>query len=115
MPANFNTLHQDSIQQMFENTSFNMAQRTTILDSNILLCALISRKKLSPEIQQQLINPEKTVYFSAASIWEIATKSSLNKVDFDFLPQDIHTLALQVGFTEVPIRSNYAFEIAKMA
>ena len=82
-----------------------MAQRTTILDTNILLCALISPEKLSPQIQQQLINPENTVYFSAASIWEIAIKSSLNKVDFDFLPQDIHTLALQAGFTELPIQS----------
>lgn len=92
-----------------------MAQRTFLLDTNILLYSLISPEKLTPEIQAQLTNSENTVYFSAASIWEIAIKSSLNKVDFDFLPQDIHTLALQTGFTELPIQSNHAFEIAKMA
>ena len=61
-----------------------MTQRTILLDTNILLCALIAPERLDADIQTQLSDAENTVYFSAASIWEIAIKSSLNKTHFDF-------------------------------
>ncbi len=91
-----------------------MAQRTLLLDTNILLCALISPEKLNAEIQAQLTNSENNIYFSAVSIWEIAIKTSLNKADFDFSPQDIHALALQTGFTELPMESSHTFAVSSL-
>ena len=92
-----------------------MTQRTLLLDTNILLCALIAPERLSAEIQTQLIDAENTVYFSAVSIWEIAIKSSLNKADFDFLPQDIHRLAIETGFSELAVQAPHTFAVANMA
>ena len=92
-----------------------MTQRTILLDTNILLCALIAPERLDADIQTQLSDAENTVYFSAASIWEIAIKSSLNKSNFDFLPQDIHRLAIETGFSELAVQAPHTFAVANMA
>jgi len=92
-----------------------MTQRTILLDTNILLCALIAPERLNADIQTQLTDAENTVYFSVASIWEIAIKSSLNKTDFNFSPDDIHRLAIKTGFTELTIQAQHTFSIASMA
>ena len=92
-----------------------MTQRTILLDTNILLCALIAPERLNADIQTQLSDAENTVYFSAVSIWEIAIKSSLNKTDFDFSPQDIHRLAIETGFSELAVQAPHTFAVANMA
>ena len=92
-----------------------MTQRTILLDTNILLCALIAPERLDADIQTQLSDAENTVYFSASSIWEIAIKSSLNKSNFDFLPQDIHRLAIETGFSELAVQAPHTFAVANMA
>ena len=91
-----------------------MAQ-TYLLDTNILLCALIAPQRLNNDVKEWLLNAENTIYFSAASIWEIAIKSSLNKTDFNFSAENIHTLALETGFTELAIQSVQTFTVSKMA
>jgi len=92
-----------------------VAQRTLLLDTNILLCAVISPEKLSAELQAQLTNSENEIYFSAVSIWEIAIKVSLNKADFNFSPEDIQALALQTGFSELPMQSAHTFAVATLS
>ena len=92
-----------------------MTQRTFLLDTNILLCALIAPERLSADVRVQLSDAENTVYFSAVSIWEIAIKSSLNKTHFDFLPQDIHRLAIETGFSELAVQAPHTFAVANMA
>lgn len=92
-----------------------MTQRTYLLDTNILLCALIAPERLSADLQAQLSDAKNTVYFSAASIWEVAIKSSLNKDNFDFSPEDIHRLATETDFTELPIQAQHTFAVANMA
>ena len=37
----------------------------------------------------------KEIFFSAASIWELAVKCSLNRTAFVFFPEDIHQFALR--------------------
>lgn len=91
-----------------------MAQ-TYLLDTNILLCALIAPQRLSNDIKTLLCDAENTVYFSAASIWEIAIKCSLNKAEFNFSPENIYKLAIETGFNELPIQSTHTFAVANMA
>ena len=90
-----------------------MAQ-TYLLDTNILLCALIAPQRLNNDVKELLRKAENTIYFSAASIWEIAIKSSLNKTDFNFSAENIHDLALETGFTELTIQSVQTFAVANM-
>ncbi|MDD2685151.1 MAG: type II toxin-antitoxin system VapC family toxin, partial [Gallionella sp.] len=55
-----------------------------------------------------------TVYFSSASIWEIAIKRSLNRADFDFSPEDIHRLALDTGFAELPVKGEDCYPLVNL-
>ena len=91
-----------------------MAGKKWLLDTNVLLIALIKPEALPDDTQALLQDPASTVYFSAASLWEIAIKHSLGRESFDFLPEDIHQLALQTGFAELPIEASHSYEIARM-
>ena len=46
--------------------------------------------------------------FSAASIWEIAIKSQLKRIDFGSSPEAIARAALESGFDELPVRAAHA-------
>lgn len=85
-----------------------------LLDTNILLAALIRPDTLPEDIQAQLCDPANTILFSAASIWEIAIKCSLDREDFNFRPEDVQQLALETGFTELPVMSNHCHRIADL-
>lgn len=91
-----------------------MTGQKWLLDTNVLLAALIKPEVLSTATQTLLQDPASIVYFSAASLWEIAIKHSLDRDDFDFLPEDIHQLALQTGFTELPVASSHSYAVARM-
>jgi len=85
-----------------------------LLDTNILLAATINPDVLPLEVQKQLSDPTCTVFFSTASIWEIAIKRSLGRESFDFEPEDIYRLALETGFTELPVVSHHCFALTHL-
>jgi len=91
-----------------------MAGRVYLLDTNVLLAALLAPERLPPEVVAGLTDASNTVYFSAASIWEVAIKRSLNRADFDFSPEDIHRLALDTGFTELPMKGTDCYPVASL-
>ena len=45
-----------------------------LLDTHVLLWALLEPQKLSPELHNALEDSNNTLVVSAASAWEIATK-----------------------------------------
>ncbi len=79
--------------------------RVLLLDTNVLLGALIAPERLPAAVCAELESADNTILFSAASIWEIAIKRSMGRVDFDFEPEDIEALALKTGFAELPVRA----------
>lgn len=85
-----------------------------LLDTNILLAALIAPDTLPADVQAQLCDPTHDVLFSAASIWEIAIKHSLGRETFNFRPEDIQQLALETGFVELPILADHCHRIADL-
>lgn len=91
-----------------------MAVEKLLLDTNILLAAVINPDTLPMDIQAQLQDPKNSILFSAASIWEIAIKRSLGRDDFNFQPEDIQSLALETGFTELPIQSDHCHRLVDL-
>lgn len=91
-----------------------MARHVYLLDTNVLLATLLAPERLPPEVVAGVSDSANTVYFSSASIWEIAIKRSLNRVDFDFSPQDIHRIALDTGFTELTVKGEDCYPLANM-
>ena len=52
--------------------------------------------------------------FSAASIWEIAIKSTLRRRDFRVAPGDILAAAIESGLSKLPVRSTAAAHVATL-
>lgn len=70
----------------------------------VLLWFLIENcEKLSKNCQKILLDESNQLYFSKASIWEIAIKYSLGKPDFEYNPKEITDELLRLGFKVLEI------------
>lgn len=83
-----------------------------LLDTRVLLWTLDAPERLPWDIAAQIESPETTVYFSAASIWEIAIKTSLGKIDFQYSPEDIAQAAKETGFVELSVSAAHGARVA---
>jgi PIN domain nuclease of toxin-antitoxin system len=72
-----------------------------LLDTHILLWGLANDRKLSPKAANLLKDPVNEVLVSAASLWEIAIKFGLGRIE---IAQDELIDAIQrSGFTQLPV------------
>jgi PIN domain nuclease of toxin-antitoxin system len=79
-----------------------------LLDTHLLLWAAARSARLPREARGLLEDQDNEVYYSAASIWEIAIKSSLRRKDFRIdLAQLLATLPA-MGLVELPITAAHA-------
>lgn len=83
-----------------------------LIDTHILLWAIISPKKISQKIRKILNDPEHTKYVSIVSFWEISIKFSLDKIDLaSILPDELPEIAKKANFDildlDVKIASSY--------
>jgi PIN domain nuclease of toxin-antitoxin system len=85
-----------------------------LLDTHILLWALIEPRKLDPKTRAILEDPEHEVLFSVASIWEMVIKVALGRADFRVSPDAIVAAARASGFVELPVLSAAALRVAAL-
>ena len=85
-----------------------------LLDTHLLLWAAASSKQLPREARVLIENVANDVYFSAASIWEIAIKSSLRRRDFRIDLGALLTALPQMGFIELPVSASHAAGVTKL-
>jgi len=85
-----------------------------LLDTHLLLWALADPDRLGIALRDLIENPENEVLFSAASIWEIAIKTGLGRVDFTVRPEAVTRGAILAGFTELPVRAEAAAQVADL-
>ncbi|HCS63158.1 MAG TPA: PIN domain nuclease [Cellvibrio sp.] len=82
-----------------------------LLDTHLLLWLAATPKKLSKKARTLIEDQDNELFFSAASIWEIAIKQTLGREDFI---ADAHLLRrglLDNGYNELPILSNHAVAV----
>jgi PIN domain nuclease of toxin-antitoxin system len=85
-----------------------------LLDTHILLWALDTPERLPVVMRRQLESPANEVCFSAASIWEIAIKAALGKINFRYSPEAIALGAQSSGFMEIPICADHAARVTHL-
>lgn len=85
-----------------------------LLDTHVLLWALDAPQRLPPPVAALLESPKTTVYFSAASIWEVAIKAPLGKIDFAYTPEAIAQAARDTGFVELPVSAEHGAWVARL-
>lgn len=85
-----------------------------LLDTNILLFMAYEPEKLTADVVQLLEDTDKTLCFSAASIWEVVIKSSLNKPDFSIDPKQFRDGLFETGLIEIPIKSEHTLAVSDL-
>jgi PIN domain nuclease of toxin-antitoxin system len=85
-----------------------------VLDTHALLWLLGGDENLSKIAKKEIQNPENTCFLSSVSLWEIAIKISIGKLnmksDFKTLPQMIW----ENGIEMLPIEFNHYIEILSL-
>ena len=79
-----------------------------LLDTHVLLWALTESPRVDA-IRKRLQAADNEVYFSVASVWEIAIKASLGKLKAD--ATEVRDAALEGGFVELPILGPHALHV----
>jgi PIN domain nuclease of toxin-antitoxin system len=81
-----------------------------LLDTHILLWALAEPRKLPASLRTDL--DASDVFVSAASIWEIAIKNSIGKIEAD--PREVLEAIELAGFRHLPVDGAHAAAVATL-
>ena len=82
-------------------------ERDLLLDTHALLWWAAGDKALSRKVAGLLEDREVTIYASAATAWEIATKVRLGKLNWTS-PDSVETYCIVQGFTLMPVTFAHA-------
>lgn len=83
-----------------------------LLDTNALIFAFGDSDRLTPEARRAIASEENQIYFSAAGIWEIATKEKIGKLPP--LLNGIRNGIRKAGYIELPITATHAAMVAHL-
>jgi PIN domain nuclease of toxin-antitoxin system len=82
-----------------------------LLDTHVFLWSVMASRQLKPAARAYLSAAE-AVYVSAASIWEIAIKARLGKIEGN--PEVLAGMIVASGFLELPVSARHAAAVAKL-
>ena len=85
-----------------------------LLDTHILLWALAEPRRIPKKTRSQIESPENDVWFSAASLWEVAIKVQIGRLDVSMPLDDLSASAQATGFIELPVRAAHAVRVARL-
>ncbi len=75
-----------------------------LLDTHVFLWYISKNKRLSPEAEQAIRQPENQVYLSPVSLWECLVKHRLGKLTLPQAPEEYLTLQRQRhGIDSLPV------------
>jgi PIN domain nuclease of toxin-antitoxin system len=85
-----------------------------LLDTHVLLWAAAAPRRLNADVRDRLASPENDVLFSAASIWELAIKMQIGRIDLGVTPEELAQAAVRRGFEELPVSAAHAAAVRRL-
>ena len=85
-----------------------------LLDTHVLLWCLGGDRRLDRKTAALVRSPASDVFYSAASLWEIAIKSSLRRKDFRVDLEALLAALRKSGLAELPITAAHAAGVARL-
>ncbi len=82
-----------------------------LLDTHLLLWAASEPGRLSAKARALLLDPANQLMFSAASLWEVCIKNSLNRRNFKVDPRRLWRMLLISGYRELPVTSEHSVAV----
>jgi PIN domain nuclease of toxin-antitoxin system len=83
-----------------------------LVDTHLLLWAVASSRRLPKGARSLILDTANEVFYSAASVWEVAIKSTLRRRDFKANPTVLVRALAQSGFSELPVTAAHAARVA---
>lgn len=80
-----------------------------LLDTHIALWAIADTAKLSDEVIKILEKESNEVFYSVASVWEVAIKHKLKPENMPVSEEEFVALCEKTGFTRLPIEADHIF------
>lgn len=84
------------------------------MDTHIALWAIADSERLPEDIKRILMDGENAVYYSLASVWEIAIKHSLHPEKMTISEAEFVTLCQEAGFVELTINAGHIYAISSL-
>jgi PIN domain nuclease of toxin-antitoxin system len=85
-----------------------------LLDTHRLLWASVWPERLPKAVSDTILDPENTIAFSVASIWEVAIKAGRRRQDFDVDPRHLRRGLLEAGYREIPVLGEHALAVLRL-
>ncbi len=82
-----------------------------LLDTHLFLWAVAGSPLLKPPTRR-FMESATEVYVSAASLWEVAIKARLGKIEAD--PHELLGAIEASGFLELPVTASHAADVVKL-
>jgi PIN domain nuclease of toxin-antitoxin system len=82
-----------------------------LLDTHVFLWAVTGSRLLKADARSMIEGADE-VHVSAASIWEVAIKARLGRIDAD--PRELAAAIEPSGFLELPVRAAHAAGVARL-
>ena len=82
-----------------------------LLDTHILLWAAYEPARLSANARAMLTDPNNTLYFSVASLWEVVIKSALGRPDFAVDAAELRLGLVANEYNELAIESSHVLRL----
>lgn len=85
-----------------------------LLDTHIALWSVADTSKLSDEVIKILEEERNEVFYSVASVWEVAIKHKIKPKDMPVSEEEFVELCENTGFTRLPIETEHIFLIKSL-
>jgi PIN domain nuclease of toxin-antitoxin system len=85
-----------------------------LLDTHLLLWSAFAAERIAPATAKRLLDPANVLWFSAASIWEVAIKRALDRPDFRVDPGVLRAGLLSNGYQELPVEGRHCLGLANL-
>ena len=89
-----------------------MRRNEILLDTHIILWAILKDKRLTNKISDYLLNPDNSIYYSIASMWEVQIKHSLGKLPIS--GKEFMHFCEMSGYHKLPVNDIHVMELESL-
>ena len=85
-----------------------------LLDTHLLIWAVSEPARLPVKARMLMKDNANQLFFSAASMWEIAIKASYKRPDFVVDVPELHSELLRNGYNELAVHTSHTFAVVHL-
>lgn len=85
-----------------------------LLDTHAIIWVLTDDPNLSVKVKAEISDPKNTIYYSLASIWEIAIKNAKAPERCPYNEKEIAELCDKSGFLSLDINANHIYGLRNL-